>query len=66
MANTKGGIIFLGVVNNGIVSGLTDTNKIKKSFWDTINNRTKISVNLLENSDVQEVNHANGTLIAIH
>ncbi len=66
MANTKGGIIFLGVENNGIVSGLTDVNKIKKSFWDTINNRTKISANLLENSDVQEIDHANGTLIAIH
>ena len=41
MANTKGGVIFLGVENNGTVSGLTDPNKIKKSFWDTINNRTQ-------------------------
>jgi ATP-dependent DNA helicase RecG len=66
MANTKGGVVLLGVENNGTVSGLTDINKIKKSFWDAINNRTRVSVNLLGNSDVQEVDHQGRTLIAIH
>lgn len=65
MANTKGGVIFLGVEDNGVVCGLTDPNKLKKSFWDTINNKTKVSANLLGNNDVQEVTHPNGIVIAI-
>lgn len=40
MANTRGGVILLGVDNAGTVTGLTDTQKIKKNFWDTINNKT--------------------------
>ncbi len=66
MANTKGGVILLGVENDGAVSGLKDTNKIKKSFWDTINNKTKVSINLLVNNDLQEVTHPGGMLLAIH
>lgn len=66
MANTKGGVIFLGVENNGSISGLTNIDTTKKSFWDTINNRGKISANLLENDDVREFNHPNGMLLAIH
>ena len=65
MSNTKGGVILLGVENNGTISGIVDTGKIKKSFWDTINNRSKVSFNSLNDSDVQEVVHPNGTLIAI-
>ncbi len=56
----------IGVENNGIVCGLTETNKLKKSFWDVINNRSKVSINLLGNSDVQEVDHPNGKVITIH
>ena len=65
MANTKGGVIFLGVENNGDVSGIKDAYKIKKSFWDTLNNRTKVSANLLENGDVQEIDFPDGKVIAI-
>jgi ATP-dependent DNA helicase RecG len=65
MANTKGGVILLGVEDDATVSGLVDTHKIKKNFWDTINNRSKVSVNLLVESDVQEVSHINGTILAI-
>ncbi len=66
MANTSGGVILLGIEHTGIISGIVDTNKIKKSFWDTINDKTRISINLLTNNDLQEVSHPNGTLIAIH
>jgi ATP-dependent DNA helicase RecG len=65
LANTRGGVILLGVENNGSVSGILDVNNIKKSFWDTINNRGKVSINLLKNEDVQEVAHSKGTLLAI-
>ncbi len=66
MANTQGGIILLGVENNGTVTGLTDVNKMKKNFWDTINNRTKVNVNLLGPGDVEEFDHPGGKIIAIH
>jgi ATP-dependent DNA helicase RecG len=65
MANTQGGVILLGVQNNGTVSGISDTDKIKKQFWDTVNNRQKVSINLLQNGDIQVVTHPNGNLLAI-
>lgn len=65
MANTYGGVILLGVENSGVVIGLSNIYQLKKSFWDTINNRTKVSVNLLKNSDLQEVDHPKGKIIAI-
>ena len=66
MANTQGGVILLGVESNGNVIGLADPHKIKKSFWDTLNNRTKVSANLLGNHDVEEFDHPCGKIIAIH
>ncbi len=65
MANTRGGVILLGVENDGTVTGIRDTNNIKKNFWDTINNRGKVSINLLNNDDIQEVKHSRGILLAI-
>lgn len=65
MANTRGGVILLGVENDGSVTGVRDTNHIKKCFWDTINNRGKVSINLLINEDIQDVQHSRGTFLAI-
>ncbi|HAB99469.1 MAG TPA: hypothetical protein DCE71_06585 [Parachlamydiales bacterium] len=65
MVNTKGGTILLGVENNGNVSGLIDVNKMKKNFWDIINNKMKVSANLLSGTDLQEINHPDGTVLAI-
>ncbi len=59
-ANSKGGIIVLGVKeqkNELIFEGLP-TNKIsiyKKAFWDGANNLQKVSVNLLSDTDLMEV-----------
>ena len=57
MANTDGGGVVLGVkeLDNGQfeVQGLDDPVKIEKDFWNTINNRGKVSANLLSNSDVR-------------
>ena len=66
MANTFGGIIFLGVEDDGTVFGLSNPSHIKKCIWDTLNNKTKISINLLNENDVQEIEHPNGPIIAIH
>lgn len=65
MANTDGGCIVLGVENDGTVSGLPDVAKAKKSFWDTINNRGKVSVNLLTDDNVNEVNVDGDSVLVI-
>ena len=59
-ANTKGGIIVLGVKeqkNQLEFEGLP-VNKIstyKKAFWDGANNPQKVSVNLLSETDLMEI-----------
>ena len=50
-ANTDGGCILLGVKERDdhslYVVGLKDAEKMKKDFWNMVNNRQKISVNLM-------------------
>jgi ATP-dependent DNA helicase RecG len=65
MANTQGGVILLGVEDNGIISGIDNIAKLKKSCWDTVNNRGKISLNLLNNDDIQEIPTPDSTILAI-
>jgi ATP-dependent DNA helicase RecG len=65
MANTGGGCIVLGVEPDGVVSGLADVSKTKKNFWDTVNNKGKISVNLLADENVQEIDLDGKTVIVI-
>ena len=65
MANTHGGVILLGVEDDGTVSGVNAPARLKKSFWDTINNRGKVSSNLLTDSDLVEVPHKQGLILAI-
>ena len=65
MTNTQGGVILLGVQDTGTIIGITDPDKIKKQFWDSVNNRQKVSVNLVQNNDIQTVTHAHSILIAI-
>jgi len=57
MANTSGGIIFLGVENDRTVSGIDKAllPKFKKNFWDNIGNRGKVSINLLTENNLKEV-----------
>jgi len=66
MANTHGGIIFLGVEDDGRVSGITNINKLKKSFWGTINNRGKVSINILSDTDVAKIEKFGQVMLAIH
>ena len=59
MANTDGGVIVLGVKENNDgsfdIHGLDDPVKMEKNFWNSINDRGKVSANLLANSDVSIV-----------
>lgn len=67
-ANSYGGIIILGVIENNdgswSTSGLKSVDKIKKDFWNTINNDTKVSINLLVDRDVQTY-ELNGDFILV-
>ena len=53
MANTDGGNIVLGVEDDGFVSGLGDAAKMQTNFWNTVNNRGHVSVNLLTDQSVR-------------
>ena len=56
-ANCYGGIIILGVKERSdgswYTTGLKNPVKQQKQFWDTINNKTKVSINLLTEKDVE-------------
>lgn len=54
-ANSDGGVIVLGIKENIkdgnlYVEGLDDVHKLLKDFWNTINNRQKVSSNILTDS----------------
>jgi len=65
IANTHGGVILLGVEDDGTVSGVEKPERVKKSLWDSLNNRNKVNTNLLTEGDVAEVAHPDGTIVAI-
>lgn len=56
-ANCYGGVIILGLKEAAdktwYPTGLKDADKLLKAFWDTINNRQKVSINLLRDNDVK-------------
>ena len=56
-ANCYGGVIILGVKEekdgSWKTTGLQNEAKLRKDFWDTINNRKKVNINLLSDDDVQ-------------
>ena len=65
MANSQGGLILLGVGHDGKAEGLDNAAGLKKNFWNTVNNRGKVNINLLKAGDVVEIDHPDGPLLAI-
>jgi predicted HTH transcriptional regulator len=67
-ANTEGGVILLGVEEQADKSlhalNLLNPEKLIKEFWDTVNNRQKVSANILLNKHVQIV-EAEGRRIVV-
>lgn len=54
-ANSEGGVIVLGVKENAkdgslYIEGLDDVHKLLKDFWNMVNNRQKVSCNILTDS----------------
>ena len=68
-ANTQGGVILLGVeelANKSLHAlVLPDPERLIKEFWDTINNRKKVSVNILTDKNVQIVEAEGNRIIMI-
>ncbi len=56
-ANTDGGIILLGVDENKDhsleITGVDDAHKLESVFWNTVNNRQKVNLNILTNRMVK-------------
>ena len=69
-ANTDGGAILLGVDEdkrgNLTVTGVNDADKLLKDFWNIINNRQKVSINILTENDVTVENIDGKDVIIIH
>ncbi len=68
-ANCYGGVIILGIQENNDGSwqstGLENEEQLRKEFWDCINNRNKVSTNLLMDNDVVSYEDSNGKLIMV-
>lgn len=58
MANTDGGVVLLGVQEiNGkfSISGILNTEKVKKSIVDAANDPAKVNINMLNNQSIKEI-----------
>jgi len=69
-ANSYGGVIILGVTENADGSwkttGLENVSRLRKEFWDTINNKNKVNINLLTDQDVKTyTDNATGNVIMV-
>jgi ATP-dependent DNA helicase RecG len=69
MANTQGGVVLLGVREHQgqfSVAGIRKPVKVRADLFNTLNNPSKVSVNLLDDSHVREHRVAGATVLAIH
>jgi len=67
-ANTEGGIVLLGVrerQEHFIVEGVVNVAKVRKELFDALNNRQKVSANLLTDTQVREIQLEGRTVILV-
>lgn len=68
-ANCYGGVIILGIRErtdgSWETTGLENADKLRKEFWDTINNSNKVSINLLTDNDVNIYEVSGGLIMAV-
>lgn len=69
-ANSHGGTVFLGVRESGgefFAEGIADPAKVEESLWSSLNDRKKVSHNLLDREHVRHHRVANGrTVLIVH
>ena len=70
MANTEGGHILLGAKELKDKSlrfdGIQDVHKVEQDLWNILNNRKKVSANVLRREDVQRIEVDGNWLILVH
>ena len=67
-ANTCGGVIYLGIKEKkpkNIIVGVTNEPTLKKSFFSTVSNKTKVSAALVDDSQWQAFSIEGKTVVAI-
>jgi len=68
MANTDGGVILLGFSEKGDtfeLFNLEDTGRLKKDIFSTANNTSKVSINLLSNQSVKDIQIDGKTILRV-
>ncbi|MCK5690756.1 putative DNA binding domain-containing protein [Myxococcota bacterium] len=59
MANADGGIVALGIKENPdhslVFHGIENPGKVERVLWDQLQNREKVSANILERSDISRI-----------
>ena len=69
-ANTDGGIIALGVKERSDktleIVGVDNPNNLVRDFWNTINDRTKVSLNILSDRNVSIEGSGGRKAVLIH
>ena len=73
-ANTYGGLVLLGiqedqeekdVAKRFTITGVDDAEKIRKDFWNIVNSKEKVSVNILRDADVEIIDMDGKSIVAI-
>jgi ATP-dependent DNA helicase RecG len=67
-ANTHGGVVILGLREKHgkfVVEGIPNIAKVRKELFDTLNNRQKVSTNLLNDQHVRELTLEGKTVLCI-
>lgn len=73
-ANTYGGLVLLGiqedqeekdVAKQFTITGVDDAEKIRKDFWNIVNSKEKVSVNILRDADVEIIDMDGKSIVAI-
>lgn len=67
-ANTQGGLVVLGMREKQrqfVVEGITNVAKVRRELFDALNNKQKVSVNVLSDALVEEVLIDGKTILAI-
>jgi predicted HTH transcriptional regulator len=68
-ANTQGGIILLGFqeISPGgfVITGIADSNRVIDQLWSNLNNREKVSINILKDDKVSVGTHNEKQFIRI-
>lgn len=68
MANTQGGTIILGVVEKGTGlswEGVPDAVQLRTVLWNQLNDRQKVSRNLLGDADIQTLSDAGRSFVVV-